>query len=421
MRRLEVLFLLAAGSFLLSGPLFAQMQWYRATDSAAWSARTNHALVAFDDKLWVIGGYSPSLFHQDVWYSTDGANWTLATDSAGWSPRLGHTAVAFDNKLWVLGGESNVRPYDRNDVWYSADGVNWTEATDSASWSGRKNHSSVVFDNKLWVLGGKSSTGQPLYKRDVWYSTDGVSWNRAADSTGWLGRHSHTSVVFDNKLWVVGGYSTDSGGSYKNDVWYSTDGANWNRATDSAGWSARCEHTSAVLDGRIWVMGGQIPAGPSYKNDVWCSTDGADWVQANVSAAWSARAYHASGVFNDEIWLTGGYQDPFPYYCQDVWHSNGLGIQEGRRAGAGRSKPEVYPNPARTVIRVRRPFADNRATAVRILDRSGKLARAVAPRRAEPGSPSDRDGELTVRLDGIRPGVYFLQLGAEVRKFLVVE
>jgi hypothetical protein len=33
--------------------------------------------------------------------------------------------------------------------------MDWTQATDSAGWSGRCNHTSVVFDNKMWVIGGE--------------------------------------------------------------------------------------------------------------------------------------------------------------------------------------------------------------------------------------------------------------------------
>ena len=51
---------------------------------------------------------------------------------------------------------------------------------------------------------------------DVWYSTDGVSWTRATATPGWSERQAHTSVVFDGKMWVMGGY----GGTYFRDVWY---------------------------------------------------------------------------------------------------------------------------------------------------------------------------------------------------------
>ena len=93
--------------------------------------------------------------------------------------------------------------------------MTWTQATANAKWSRRDGHTSVVFDNKIWVLGGYDGK---YYRNDVWYSSDGENWTRATKNAGWSGRYGHTSVVFDNKIWVLGGYD----GSYRNDVWYST-------------------------------------------------------------------------------------------------------------------------------------------------------------------------------------------------------
>ena len=53
---------------------------------------------------------------------------------------------------------------------------------------------------------------------DVWHSPDGVNWTCATDSARWPARYGHTSVIFDNKIWVLGGATTYAGED--NDVWY---------------------------------------------------------------------------------------------------------------------------------------------------------------------------------------------------------
>ena len=45
---------------------------------------------------------------------------------------------------------------------------------------------------------------------------------QAIANTGWSARYGHTSVVFNNTMWVIGGYANGS----SNDVWYSTDDMN---------------------------------------------------------------------------------------------------------------------------------------------------------------------------------------------------
>jgi uncharacterized membrane protein len=300
--------------------------WTRATAAAGWSARCGHTSVVFDNKIWVMGGLDGN-YKNDVWYSSDGVNWTQATASAGWSARTYHTSVVFDGKMWVIGGWSEVSGF-KNDVWYSSDGVNWTRATDNAAWSIRGYHTSIVFDGRMWVIGGYGGAPYvPTYKNDVWYSSDGVNWTRATALAGWSARRGHTSVVFDDKMWVIGGYGNST---FKNDVWYSSDGVNWTRATDNAawseGWRGREQHASVAFDGKMWVMGGMAedaPAHFTFKNDVWYSSDGVNWTRATDNAAWdatyNARYGFASVVFNGKMWVIGG--NTSGAYKNDVWYS----------------------------------------------------------------------------------------------------
>lgn len=188
--------------------------------------------------------------------------------------------------------------------------MEWTRATASAGWAPRFGNTAVVFDNKIWVLGG---IGESSPGNDVWFSTDGIHWTCATNSAAWSPRYMHTSVVFDNKIWVMGGY----GGG--NDVWYSSDGVNWIQATAHAGWSSRFRHTSVVFYNKIWVIGGC--SGSDYKNDVWSSTDGVNWIQATSYAQWSERGDHTSVVFDDKIWVLGGEISVSPHYTNDVWYS----------------------------------------------------------------------------------------------------
>jgi dihydrofolate reductase len=185
----------------------------------------------------------------------------------------------------------------------------WTQATASAGFSTRRSHSSVVFDGKIWVIGGTDGTN---IFNDVWSSSDGITWTRATASAGFSTRFAHSSVVFDGKIWVIGGYD---GASRFNDVWSSSDGITWTRATASAGFSTRFAHSSVVFDGKIWVIGGTD--GTNYFKDVWSSSDGITWTQATASAGFSTRRSHSSVVFDGKIWVIGGFDGT--NYFKDVW------------------------------------------------------------------------------------------------------
>ena len=287
--------------------------WTQATANPGWSERMRHTSVVFDNKLWVIGGENPSSLN-DVWYSSDGVTWTQATASAPWSPRYAHASVVFNGNIWVIGGRTGLTSL--NDVWYSSDGVNWNQAPNLPA--GRSGMSAVVFNSKIWLIGGVSGI---IYRNNVWYSSDGVTWTQATASAPWIARWLHSSVVFDNKIWVIGGFgAVQSNNQPLGDVWYSSNGVNWIEATASAEWSARADHSSVVFDNKIWVMGGMPIAGTL--NDVWYSTDGITWTQTAVTNPFTLRGGHSSEVFDagtgEKIWVIGGGWSP---YRNDVWYS----------------------------------------------------------------------------------------------------
>lgn len=191
----------------------------------------------------------------------------------------------------------------------------WNEETENAPFSTRREHASVVFDNKLWIIGGDSL---PAAKRlnDVWYSSDGKNWTQATPSANWAPRRGHKCVVFDNKIWLLGGFNIVP--EFYNDVWYSSDGMNWIQATASANWQPRGAHTATVFNNELWIMGGEVYF-MQRVNDVWHSPDGITWTQATASANWQPRTFSQSVVFDNKMWILGGF------IYRDAWYStNGI-------------------------------------------------------------------------------------------------
>jgi hypothetical protein len=413
---------------LLTTSLFAQMTWTEATASAEWHRRCAAGAVVFDNKVWVMGGDSTTLWGShgfgmlnDVWYSTDGAHWTLATDSAEWARRMS-TPLVFDGKMWVLGGfcDSGFK----NDVWYSTDGAHWTLATDSAGWHKRAGNAAVVFNGMMWVMGGLDSMGQNPqgfhFLNDVWHSIDGVNWTPATASADWSPRVWPTALVFGGEMWVMGG--CDSIGlddRWLNDVWHSTDGVSWTLATASAEWSGRMVPSALVFDGKMWVMGGFSYSGGG--RDVWYSTNGAHWTQAVSEAPWNARFAIAAADFNGYMWVMGGGDETST--MNDVWYSSGLGVAEDR------ASPRlevvdlgVQPNPFLKETRLAYSPTGARPVKVSIQDISGRQVRLLVNDIPKPGLHSvawdgrDRTGE------NVSAGIYFALLsvgGHTVEKKLV--
>ena len=245
-----------------------------------------------------------------------GMDWFRATDSAPWHGREVFASLSYNGQMWVLGGMTG-GGWTGNDVWHSPDGVTWTEATDSAGWCKREGHAAVVFDNKMWVLGGigEDTAGRWQLCDDVWWSSDGVRWARATASAAWSARVGHSVLVLGGKMWLFGG--ADSFG-FKGDVWSSIDGTDWTRECDSAGWYGRASNAAVMLGGRMSVMGGW-DGQDHYFGDVWSSSDGKNWSLVTDSAPWGPRAGHSTAVHDSMMWVLAGAN--LTRRFNDVWCS----------------------------------------------------------------------------------------------------
>jgi len=93
------------------------------------------------------------------------------------------------------------------------------------------------------------------------------------------------------------------------------------------------------------------------------------------------------------------------------------GIEESRLPlSANRQALGIYSNPARGYLGVCLPLKADRQT-IKIFDISGKLLKEVAL----PALPSGNEAGIKISLKGINPGTYFIKVGSEVKKFIIVK
>ena len=152
----------------------------------------------------------------------------------------------------------------KNDVWSTADGKAWHLEVDHAPWSKRAHAQAVVFDDKIWIMGGGHWKPDTVPFNDVWCSGDGVNWTLVTDTAPWTERMWFSLVVYRDRMWVLGGWNREDGNF--GDVWYSADGENWTELESSVIWKKRHEHSAYVFQDKIWVAGG--PAAP-LDSEVW--------------------------------------------------------------------------------------------------------------------------------------------------------
>lgn len=211
--------------------------------------RHAHNVVLWNDKLWMLGGDN----HQghdnhDVVSSSNGVTWTVELGTGEgqtpppWHSRVLMMAGVYDNKLWAAGGQqlsgSDEDNVIYNDVWSSADGVHWDQVADNAPasetrWAPCGGMTQLAeFRGEMWLVGCAAYRGVlgHLTYNDVWSTTDGVTWTKHAQPP-WNGKIFHNVLVWDDKLWVIAGYSHGGKNGWPagntSETWYSEDGETW--------------------------------------------------------------------------------------------------------------------------------------------------------------------------------------------------
>ncbi|MGH9307833.1 MAG: hypothetical protein ACRD1U_00570, partial [Vicinamibacterales bacterium] len=307
--------------------------WRLVTAEADWGPRDGVGALVFNGRMWQLGGWNwDTQTHQntpsEIWSSTDGADWRFD----GLAPWSNHVCgcVVFNDRMWIIGG------YGNPDVWTSSDGLHWTLALARGPFGPRYKPYVVVHDGRIWLMGGFDLTNfsyTPL--NDVWSSTDGVTWTRVLEHAPWEGRGGiHGQVVFDGKIWIVGGgqytYGSVTTERYFRDVWSSADGVTWTRATADAPWPGRLHHNTTVYADKLWVFAGHngrdTPgAAGQLRNDAWVSADGVNWMEL-AGTPWSPRHAAATYTHEGDLYLSAGF------LVNDVWKfhlAGNIEIDEG--------------------------------------------------------------------------------------------
>ena len=277
-----------------------------------WAPRNAHATTVFNNVIYLTGGKSDfyemyknmnSVKRADVWYSLDGADWLAKTCSgdfyiqnadalqpgsvAPWYERFGHTLDAIDmdgdgvhDYMIQIGGFS---PDAMGDIWLTTDGETWSY-TGEAPFTGRGWHSTVIFKNKLYLIGGS-----PL-NNEVWRLDSIVTGTRLQPDT----RANYLNYTYDVSWTNLGnGPFSPRCGSTIVSQWYFNATAN--------------ETSNSAVERMVLIggYGGFLSNEAGYdgfrsRGDVWASTDGVSWEQLSIDGAdgsLPARAWTDAVVF----------------------------------------------------------------------------------------------------------------------------
>ena len=218
--------------------------------------------------------------------------------------------------------------------WLTKDSVTSRRADVSVDRFSARSPKTVVFKDKLWVVGGYArygtSEGDFYAYNDVWSSSDGISWSQLSSQ---LNLSVDNIVVFNDKLWI---FDTQE----KHQIWSSIDGVDWVAQNDSPEFTRRPDYQLIRFKDKLWLYA----MSTSWTGqEAWFSSDGVNWSRSEAS--YPSRTGAKFTEFNSKLWMIGGFNSSSGHYHNDIWSSSD-GIKWSRtllRAPFGeRQQHEVF-------------------------------------------------------------------------------
>lgn len=205
----------------------------------------------------------------------------------------------------------------------------WSLALAEAPFQARAQASVVVFQDKLWVIGGVSYPAGQLM--DAWSSGNGSEWKKRVDSLPFGPTIEIKTVSFRGELWAMGTrWGTQD---MENFLWKSPDGLNWTLVADTLPFPGRTGFGLTVFKDRLWMVWGISKNGVTGESVIRSSEDGVKWTVADGGTISRESGRVGIAELGGILHVLGG--DGFPFsgmLSEDVWKT-GDGISWTQLAG----------------------------------------------------------------------------------------
>lgn len=337
------------------------------------------ALCVYNNELYVGGSFSP--------YSSNGpsifrniARWNgTSWDSVGNGlQNVVYSMTTYNGSLYA-GGDfdmSGTIPLEQIGKW---DGIQWSYLGNIFIGSGGRVNELTVFNNELYLGGGFGFPSLNSGNIAIWNDT---IWKNAG--TGGINSHLYSMCTYNNNL-IAGGLGFDqAGGSLINGI-AAWDGNNWLPVGNNIGNPYGQLHTMVEYQNDLYAGGDfNILDGDSlnsiarYNNGAWISmgtgVDSTNIISDTLIFGWDTIYYYAPHrvyafqEFNGELYVGGEFNMIGGITAHSIAKWNvPVGLAETNEL----ESLNIYPNPVLNKINLKYPF-NNLNNSIEIFDSRGQ-------------------------------------------------
>ena len=304
------------------------------------AARYSHEAAVVGDKIYAIGGYNGATLNSVEEYNPATNTWTSKASLT--TARSDHQAAVVGDKIYAIGGFNGnaggvLNSVEEFDTVYNVpeSPTNLTAAAGNAkvdlAWTATEgatgynikrsttaggpfttittNSSLSYTDTNVtngttyyYVVSAVNEVGESRNSNEVSATAASInSWTTKASMT--TARDYHQVAVLDGKIYAIGGYNDNDNAHLKSVEKYDPETNTW--APRASMTTARSDHRVAIVDGKIYVMGGYNETN-GYLNSVE-KYDPATNIWTSKASMHTARGKHQVAVVGGKIYVIGGW------------------------------------------------------------------------------------------------------------------
>ncbi|KAG5890788.1 hypothetical protein JTB14_007182 [Gonioctena quinquepunctata] len=235
--------------------------------------RYGHTAIVYGEKVYIWGGRNDrascsTLFCFDtIWHC-----WTAPKTTGNIPPaRDGHTACLWGKYMIIFGGyEEDSDAFARSVYSLDLEKMHWTYIhINGTEPSLRDFHTTVVIQDRMYLFGGRGTTNEftsrrpvVLYCNELWYlDLKAFTWHKCKNSGSIpVGRRSHSAFVYNEKMYIFGGYNSVREQHYNHMHEYDPKMSVWKKLNVPGPKPCERRRQACVLVGdRAFLFGGTSP------------------------------------------------------------------------------------------------------------------------------------------------------------------
>ena len=231
----------------------------------------------------------------------------IQAPSSGFQPRYWFTTSEVDGKIYVIGGTSGVNLDTAVQVYDTKTG-RWVTIQTTGTFTPRIALTSSVVNGKIYVIGGSRGPELPQNLSNALEVFDPATdaWSTPKTTGTFTPRCVLSSAVLNGKIYVIGGFDTRQDLSTfevfdpKTNV--------WTTPITTGHFEPRGAFQAVVVNGKLYVVGGMQNGRMPTTVQVFDPVTNR-WDSVHAIGHFAPRCDHACGVLDGKIYIMGGSTD----------------------------------------------------------------------------------------------------------------